>query len=77
MRFFFALVGDYESLIMLMDEPPVEDFPSMNAESISLFVDFKFFEPGTVVVGHEYEGEESEEVVEEIEDEEEEESNEL
>ena len=41
LKFFFSLIGDYESLLMLLPTPPAKVCPSMNAKSIALFIKYK------------------------------------
>jgi hypothetical protein len=41
LQYFFALIGDYESLIILLDDPPEVLPPSMNAESLAMAIRYK------------------------------------
>ncbi|KAI3645930.1 hypothetical protein MP228_008858 [Amoeboaphelidium protococcarum] len=48
LRYFFALIGDYSSSLMLLPNPP-QYTPSMNAKSIILFIKFKRNEKGSLL----------------------------
>lgn len=41
LRYFFCLVGDYESLLMLQPKAPTPFCPSLNADGISDFIRYK------------------------------------
>ncbi|KAJ3158083.1 hypothetical protein HK101_001402 [Irineochytrium annulatum] len=46
LRFFFSLVGDYESLVILEKCPPAF-CPAMNAKTVVSFINFKYGKSGT------------------------------
>ncbi|XXQ35790.1 Uncharacterized protein PBTT_05723 [Plasmodiophora brassicae] len=49
---FCKRIGDFESLIILDERAPTEFCPSMSADTLMAFIDFKVLPPGTPVVVH-------------------------
>lgn len=48
---FLAMIGDYESLIILQPYAP-QLSPAMNVNSLILYVDFKTYDKGTFFKNH-------------------------
>ncbi|KAI9339167.1 hypothetical protein DFJ73DRAFT_961925 [Zopfochytrium polystomum] len=46
-QYFCALIGDYESLLMLLECPPTPICPSMKPSTLASFIRFKRFPPNT------------------------------
>ena len=51
LRYFLCLIGDFESVLMLLPQQPSEFCPAMNIESLVLFMDWKTQPAGTVMMG--------------------------
>ncbi|KAI9345453.1 hypothetical protein DFJ73DRAFT_489403 [Zopfochytrium polystomum] len=49
-QYFCAIIGDYDSLLMLLEEPPTPVCPSMKPSTLASFIRFKRFPPGTLLV---------------------------
>ena len=47
LKYFFSLIGDYESLLIMLPRPPTRVCPSMDPKSISLFIKYKRGKKGT------------------------------
>jgi hypothetical protein len=50
LRHMFSFIGDYQSLLIMLDRPPEPFVPSMGVESIRLFIDSKTGVKGTSLV---------------------------
>ena len=50
LRYFCSVVGDYESLLVFMEQSPAEFCPSANPNTIANFIRFKRLERGQVLV---------------------------
>ena len=49
LRIFFKEIGDYDSLLMLLKNPPLGNCPSMNCKSIVLYLRYKTEKKGTEI----------------------------
>lgn len=47
LKYFFSLIGDYESLLILLEYPPEPFCPSMDPNSIALFINWKRYPAGS------------------------------
>ncbi|CAK4949207.1 unnamed protein product, partial [Aphanomyces euteiches] len=50
LQYFFSLLGDYDSLLMLLDNPPEPFCPSMSPYTIADFINFKRQPKGSIFV---------------------------
>jgi hypothetical protein len=66
LRYFCFLIGDFESMLILLDKAPVGRLPSCRVATVQLFIKWKIFPKGSILTGDndepiiDYEGKEIE-----------------